>query len=661
MKRLFSLLGLILIAAVGTFFLIPYVVSAQTIRESVADQLEALTGREVVVSGPASLSVFPSVSVRIGGVSIANAEGMGQEAFIAMDELDVSVRLMPLLLGDVEIEHFVAVRPRFNFTVNAADRPNWRLGGVASKASETRAKPASSPAAAPVKIGTFLIRDGQIKYRNQRSGAAIDTSSINATVTWPSLASPMATAGSLVWRGEVLSFKTRSDDPIGLASGGTTPASVMVESSRFTVDVKGQFSTTVDFAVDGRINLQVPSVRALARWFDAELPQGLGLNKLSLASKFLVGGTKLAFSEAALGLDGNTAEGAIVVTLGGRRPQLQATLAASTFDLNPYLPARAAPSKESASGKDVAPAAPRAGWSVEPIDMSGLATINADLRLSAGKISARNYDLGSGAITASLKDGRLTAQVAELKAYGGQINATLAVDGSDEAPAVTTNFNVQGVALLKFLTDMAGFSRLDGKGDISGNLQATGGSMNELVESLSGKFTLAAQNGAIKGMDLAGIVQILRGKRLEGWLTAAGKDTKFDRLQAEFYFDKGIGENKDFLLKGPAIDITGSGLVDLPKRSLDYRLSASLVSLPADAATPPETALALPLIVRGPWESPDIYPDPVKLDKAAPQIKEIIENVKDAVKNGDLKRLEDAAREGGLEAILKSLPAAKPQ
>jgi len=661
MKRLFSLLGLILVAAVGTFLLIPYVVSAQTIRESVAARLEGLTGRDVTISGPASLSVFPSVTLRIGGVNIANAQGMGQEAFVAMDELAASVRLMPLLVGEVEIERFVLVRPRFNFTVDPNGRPNWRLDGTASKANVASAPGTSSPASTSVRIGTFLVLDGQIKYRNQRSGAVFDTSSINATVTWPSLASPMTTTGSLVWRGEVLKFKTSSNDPIGLASGGTTPASVMVESSRFTLDVKGQFSTTVDFAVDGQIDLLVPSVRALARWFDAELPQGQGLNKLSLASKFLVGGTKLRFLEAALGLDGNTAEGAIEVKLEGRRPQIQATLAATTLDLNPYLPARAAPSKDAAPGKEPAQMPARPGWSTEAIDLSGLAMINADLRLSAGKIAARNYDLGSGAITAALKDGKLNAQVAELKAYGGQVNATLAIDGSDEAPAMATSFNAQGVALLQLLTDMAGFSHLDGKGDISGQIEATGESMSDLVGSLSGKLTMAAENGAIKGMDLAGVVQILRGKRLEGWQTAAGKDTKFDRLRAEFYFDRGIGENKDFLLKGPAIDISGVGQVDLPKRTLDYRVSAGLVSRPADAANPPETALALPLIVRGPWESPDIYADPVKLNSTVPQIKKIIEDVKDAVKNGDLKRLEDAAREGGLEAVLESLPAPNPQ
>lgn len=655
MKRLFSLVGLILIAAVGTFLLIPYIVSAQTIRESVAAQLQDLTGRSVAVTGPASLSVFPALTVRIGGVSIANEEGMDREPFVAMDELDASVRLMPLLRGQVEIERFVLLRPRFNLIVDGTGRPNWRLDGTASRAHEAGARGASSPAAGSVEIGTFLILDGQIKYRNRRSGAAIDTSSINATVTWPSLASPMTTAGNLVWRGEVLNFKTSSDDPIGLASGGTTRAAVMIDSSRFTLDVKGQFSTTVDFAVDGQINLRVPSVRALARWFDAGLPEGSGLQKLTLASKFLLGGTKISFSEATLGLDGNSAEGAVIVKLEGPRPQLQATLAAPTLDLNPYLPPAAAASKGAA-----AKPAP-GGWSTEAIDLSALTMINADLRLSAGKITARNYDLGSGAITAALTDGQLTVQLAELKAYGGQVNGTLVIDGRDEVPAVSTNFGAQGVGLSRLLTDMAKFSYIDGTGDISGKLQASGGSTSELVASLSGKLTLTAANGAIKGMDVAGVVQALRGKRLEGWLTAVGKDTKFDRLRAEFYVDRGIAENRDFLLKGAAVEISGSGRVDLPARSLDYRVSAALVAPPADASSPPRTVVALPLIVEGPWESPNIYPDPMRLNSAAPPIKQIIDDVKDAIGKEGPGRSGDGARKSGLDAVLEALTAPKTQ
>ncbi|HSM19499.1 MAG TPA: AsmA-like C-terminal region-containing protein, partial [Hyphomicrobiales bacterium] len=139
------------------------------------------------------------------------------------------------------------------------------------------------------------------------------------------------------------------------------------------------------------------------------------------------------------------------------------------------------------------------------------------------------------------------------------------------------------------------------------------------------------------------------------------KNTRFDRLQATFQFEQGIGQNDDFLLQGPSIDISGKGRVDLPRQWLDYQLSAALVSRPADAATQPQTALSLPLIVRGPWDGPDIYPDHVKLNDAVPQVKKIIEDVKDAVENGGLERLKEAAREGGLEAVLQSLPSSNPQ
>lgn len=672
MKRLLSLFGLILIAAVGTLILIPYIVSPQTMREAVAAQLENWTGRKVAVSGQASLSMFPSLTVRLDGVSVANADGMKPEPFIAMDELDASLRLISLLRGEVEIERFMLVRPRFNFMIDEEGRANWRLAGAASSngaasssngaASATEATDSgraeagrsSPPAAKTPRIGTFLILDGQIKYRDLRKDTAFEASSVNATLTWPSPRSAMTSAGNLVWRGEVLNFKVSSDDPAALIAGGTSRTAIMVDSSRFTVDVKGQASTTVDFALDGQINLRVPSVRALARWFGTEIPNGGGLNSLSLASKFLVGGTKLSFSEAVFGLDGNSAEGAIVVKLEGSRPQIQATLATVTLNLNPYFPANA-PAGAAAAAENSG-----SGWSDEAVDLSALRLTNADLRLSAGKITARNYDLGAGAITAALKDGRFTGQIAELRAYGGQINASVTIDDSDEAPAIATSFNAQGVNLLPFLTDMAQFPYLEGKGDVSGKLEASGSTTRELVGSLSGNLAVSAANGVIKGIDLAGLVQALHGKPLEGWLAAVGKDTKVDTLKTQFYIDRGIARNEELLLKGPAVDISGSGRIDLPARLVDYRISAALLDLPGSGNNGPGSSLKLPLIVRGPWDSPDIYLDPVKLN-VGPEAEKIIQSIKDAVDEKDVERIERAAREGGIKGVLDLLTGPKTQ
>ncbi|HXK54588.1 MAG TPA: hypothetical protein PK405_07875, partial [Hyphomicrobiales bacterium] len=95
MKRLISLFGFIAVAAIGTFLLLPVVLSTDTIRESIAAQLESWTGRKVTIAGQAQLSVFPTVSMRLSGVSVGGPSGSDSaDVLVAMDELDASVRLM---------------------------------------------------------------------------------------------------------------------------------------------------------------------------------------------------------------------------------------------------------------------------------------------------------------------------------------------------------------------------------------------------------------------------------------------------------------------------------------------------------------------------------------------------------------------------------------
>ena len=369
MKRLISLFGFIAVAAIGTFLLLPVVLSTDTIRESIAAQLESWTGRKVTIAGQAQLSVFPTVSMRLSGVSVGGPSGSDSaDVLVAMDELDASVRLMPLLSGRVEVDRFALVRPRINLVVGRDGQPNWRL--AARPAAAGSAAPAAAPANAPggaapqgqggaptpsrqsdtasktstfavtaVQIGKFDVRDGQVSYRNAQTGAKIEASSISASMAWPSLTSALSSNGTLVWRGEVVTFALRFDDPVALATAGASNSEVMVSSSRGTLNMKGIVSTAVDFAVDGSVETRIPSVRALARWFDVDLPAGGGLNELSLKSKFLAGGTKFSFPDALLNLDGNAAEGAIVVKMVSPRPLIQATLATSTLNLTPYLPA----------------------------------------------------------------------------------------------------------------------------------------------------------------------------------------------------------------------------------------------------------------------------------------------------------------------------------
>ena len=52
---------------------------------------------------------------------------MGGEPFVKMDALVGKLKLLPLLLGRIEIAEFRLVEPHIALSVDAAGRPNWLM------------------------------------------------------------------------------------------------------------------------------------------------------------------------------------------------------------------------------------------------------------------------------------------------------------------------------------------------------------------------------------------------------------------------------------------------------------------------------------------------------------------------------------------------------
>ena len=85
--------GLAVIAAVAlSLFFDP-----NDFRDEISTQVKAATGRDLVIEGDLSLSVFPWIAVNIGRTQLGNAEGFGDEPFLSFEEARLSVRLAPLL------------------------------------------------------------------------------------------------------------------------------------------------------------------------------------------------------------------------------------------------------------------------------------------------------------------------------------------------------------------------------------------------------------------------------------------------------------------------------------------------------------------------------------------------------------------------------------
>jgi AsmA protein len=128
--------------------------------------------------------------------------------------------------------------------------------------------------------------------------------------------------------------------------------------------------------------------------------------------------------------------------------------------------------------------------------------------------------------------------------------------------------------------------QLEGKGDVSLDVTAAGKTVNAMKKSLSGTAKVHLADGAIKGINLAEIIE--KGRSLLGRPSssaAAGESasdktrrTDFSEMSASFQIRNGVAHNEDLDVKAPAFRIGGKGDIDIGESKLDYTVKASVVA-----------------------------------------------------------------------------------
>src|SRR5262249_24282165 len=128
--------------------------------------------------------------------------------------------------------------------------------------------------------------------------------------------------------------------------------------------------------------------------------------------------------------------------------------------------------------------------------------------------------------------------------------------------------------------------------------------------TLTGEGSLSVSDGAIEGLDLPELIAKAREGEFKRWRRRAGQHTRFDSLTSAFTLDKGIAKSRELAMTGPEIAATGEGGAHIPGKSIDYRLKVKVKATTAEERAKAEDGqVEIPLILRGPWEKPDIYPD----------------------------------------------------
>ncbi|MBL8907694.1 MAG: AsmA family protein [Rhizobiales bacterium] len=612
MKRILIILGV-----VGVFLLVLgggifYLLRPGFVPGVLQDIVMKKTGRSLTLAGVPRLSLWPHAAVTLEGVEFSMPNTMEPGVFARAKELRVGVDLRALMARELKVTELTLVGPRINLLIDREGRASWNFepSGKSEPEGETGKVEGGPEGGGPItdySIAPINIQNGILAYLDERTGTAIEIRNVNARLKANDRLDGGEITGDLVWNEQKVRFSGAIKSLARLSQGGS-PGGLSIDSPSLKFDFDGLIIAGKQPGIAGEVSLSSPDIRAAAHWLGAGLPEGRGLKNVSVAGGIEASGSKFALKNGKLGLDGMTANGDFALAFGSGNPQFSAKLNLDKLDLNTYLPE---PQASAGAGADTAGSDQTdEGWSTAPVSFDALRGFTGTLSFATNSLIYRQVTTGPAQLTATLKDGVLDANVSEVKLYGGMASMRVVLDGAGKTPGLKFAFNgsdFDGRALLK---DFAGFGRIEGKTSAKLSVATTGSSQAEMASLLKGSAEFRFHDGAVRGINIAQMVRKLGKATLSGWEDQPEQKTDFSELGATFTIADGLAETHDLKLVSPALRVTGAGEVDLLRRALDFKLEPKLVaSLEGQGGEGDLTGFPVPIIVKGPWSKPKIYPD----------------------------------------------------
>jgi uncharacterized protein involved in outer membrane biogenesis len=545
MKRLLTVLGLLLATMALAVFVLPAFIPQAYLERQLGRLLAQETGLRLEKAERLRLSIIPSLGVAVEGVSVRLPLDKAGAPVFRADRIFTAIAPRSLIERRIKVSKIVIESPSMHFQVDAGGRPNWNFAGLFG-------------GSAPVRLAAL-----------GDSSELINTAAVIAEQ--PARRKPLPSIDIDIVNG---SFAYQDD--ARRRKLGISNVNLAFRSPR----------ASGPLTIDGTLRLQGQEVALNA----AVTPPGGGGDR-SAPIRIAVNSEAMATS-----LDGILSWSGRPHFAGSVRSDLRSGEALARF-LGDGAKAAVRFSGSAFAGR---------------LDVSG-----DELTLSDAVFTAPGAE-GNIAVFADF-GGTVQATLDRFKLHGGTAQGKLTVDARQPQAIVAGSFAMANVDSLALTKGVSGFDWLSGRADVALEIGGGGENLEAIAQTLTGKARLTVTKGAIEGLDLPRIVADAKEGNLKKWQRQADRRTPFDRLEANFVIEKGVASTSDLNLSGPNVAMAGEGKTDLARGKLNYRLKTKVTALEPDRAPAADNkgegqaeekaALAVPLIIKGDWDKPEISPD----------------------------------------------------
>ncbi|MES2252188.1 MAG: AsmA family protein [Pseudomonadota bacterium] len=651
----------------------PSFINWNSYKEPLLELISKHTNFIVAIDGDIKLSLLPSPQLSVGQVSVKEtSQTKNEEPFVRLKQLSFAVDFWPLLSKKISIRSVELIEPVISIIQKSDEaKKNTSVTIDVAKSDKSVKKEIQAAttskreesdglsldiAKASIVNGVLTLIDSKSKKKTEikainlsggfsfthgfdmKASANLDGMQANGTIKsgafldgLPSTVDAACTLKQDKGLEGALTISATHKEGIFTvkASSDAIKVPMQIQLGTQTIDLaKG-----IQFSADATMRDQLITINALkAKVAD-----------ISLSGKGVFNSEKNSGS-LAVALNSNliNASGTVGIDLSQTKPMLTIDLVLPKVDDKVWTKTeKASEASDSKSHNEAPHQTPKERWSKDPIDLSALQLVNADVALAVDTLRLSDIEATKLNLRLTLNNGVATIKQLSVNVFDGAATLTGTLDS--KTGHLTTDAKLTNMNALK-LPGVKGSALKAGRLNLSTAITTKATSMFAVINHLNGTASLDVSKGIVEGVDIKQFIADLKTTKDIAGLSKlkASFDRKadmaFNHVRGDIKLVNGIAHTRNFEIDMNEGVITSVGTVDLPNWVL--ALSSNLTV--RDAKNIPN----LSVNITGPIDQPNFALDMDQLQKALIQLatNQLTERAKDTVKKKIVEQLGGAVK-----------------
>jgi AsmA family protein len=545
--------------------------------------------REVAIEGDLKVRLLTwSPSATVYGLRVGQPDWIGKGQMATFERVTVSMRLLPLLKGEVFLPLIHLEKPRLDFQRDAQGRANWKF---------SNAKSSAPPKIPPIQ--NFIINDGQLRYadykrklfvsgtleaRERRSGPYTEGFRLNGD-------------GSI--NGNPFRLRVTGGPLINVDKDRPYPFNADIRAGATRATARGEIVKPFNFGLfRASVSLSGPDLA------DVYYLTGLALPN---TPPYRISG-RLSREDTLYRLQGisgrvgdSDLSGVMTVETKDERPRVDAELRSRMLDFDDLATifGGAPDPRETASDVQKTIASElRAQQRLlpdAPLQVERLRAMDATLDYRAASVRSDRLPVRRAAVELELRNGLLDVDRFYFGLTSGEVAGSATINARGKIPVTDLDARLRGVSLQQFI-------RRPGPPVITGDVQAraklrgAGDSVRRAMADADGTITAVVPRGQIR----QGFAELLGpnvGRGLSLLLSKDPRQTPLRCAVADFGVTNGVARARTLVIDTGVVLANGKGTIDLNEERLNLELDG-------DSKHPELLKLWTPITLKGPLRSP---------------------------------------------------------